>query len=240
MSDAESIDAAAAAFVDDLAESLGHGIVERDRFLTALTHPSVKGESWAGSGTYERLEFLGDRVFGLIVADLLFDRFPDEPEGALAKRFTALVRRDALAEVALEIGLDRAVMLAKGERESGEERNPTILADVCEALIAALYRDGGLSLARRFVAAHWTPRLEADPKPPEDPKTALQEWAQGRGLKLPVYREVSREGPAHQPTFSVEVSVEGFAPAGGQGRSKRFAEQVAAGRLLSRIQGEVS
>lgn len=222
-------------FLDAFTGRLEHRIRDRELFVAALTHPSAKGQADAGAESYERLEFLGDRVFGLIIADLLLQRFPCEAEGALARRFAALVRREALAEVALDIGLDRAVLLAKGEHEAGEASNPAILADVCEALIAALYRDGGLAIARAFVSAHWTARLEADPKPPQDAKTALQEWAQGRGLKLPVYRELARQGPPHQPLFSVEVSVAGFEPAEGKGRSKRLAEQQAAGQLLSRL-----
>ena len=221
--------------LDAWAKRLEHRIGDRTLFLSALTHPSAKGQDGAGPNSYERLEFLGDRVLGLIIADLLLERFPDEPEGALARRLASLVRRDALAEVARAIGLDQAVVLAKGELGAGEANNPAILADVCEALIAALYLDGGLSAARRFVTAHWIARLEADPKPPQDAKTTLQEWAQGRGLKLPAYRELKRQGPPHDPVFSIEVTVEGHEPASGSGRSKRMAEQAAAGALLQRL-----
>ena len=235
LTESDTTKAAVEEFLDAFTQRFAHSIRDRALFVAALTHPSAKGQPDAGAESYERLEFLGDRVLGLIIADLLLTRFPAEPEGALARRLAALVRREALAEVAREIGLDQAVILAKGELDAGEANNPAILADVCEAMIAALYLDGGLALARDFVAAHWTGRLEADPKPPQDAKTALQEWAQGRGLKLPAYRELSRTGPPHEPLFSVQVSVQGHAPAQGEGRSKRLAEQAAAERLLGRL-----
>jgi ribonuclease-3 len=146
--------------------------------------------------SYERLEFLGDRVLGLIIAKLLFQRFPAEPEGDLARRLAALVRKETLA---------------------GGAENPSVLADACEAVIGALYLDGGLAAAERFVLSYWTPFLEAEDTPPQDAKTALQEWAQGRALPLPAYREVARNGPPHEPHFTVEVRVEGHEPARAQG-----------------------
>lgn len=220
--------------LNELAALLGHDFVRSNLLVKALTHPSAAVKSTA---SYERLEFLGDRVLGLIVADLLLARFPSEAEGALAKRLAALVRRETLAEVAGDLGLADYLILAKAERAAGEADNPTLLADACEAIIGALYLDGGLAAARGFVQPHWSPLLEAELKPPQDPKTALQEWAQGRGLALPVYRETRREGPPHEPIFTVEVSVTGSEPAQGQGRSKRFAEQAAAELLLARLEG---
>jgi len=219
---------------EDLAAALGHGFRQKALLRKALTHPSAADSAFA---SYERLEFLGDRVLGLVVADMLFARFPDEPEGALAKRLAALVRRETLAEVASTMGLSAHLILARAEQEAGEAQNPALLADACEAVIAALYLDGGFEVARRFIGHYWTPLLEADLKPPQDPKTALQEWAQGRGLALPVYRELPREGPAHQPRFTVEVSVAGAEPTRGEGRSKRLAEQAAAKLLLARLDG---
>ena len=215
-----------------LAARLGHSF-KNPRLLTqALTHPSAVE---AGSRSYERLEFLGDRVLGLIVADLLLAKFPKEAEGALARRLAQLVRRETLAQVAAELDLGRHLILARSERQAGEETNPALLADACEAIIAALYLDGGLAAAQAFVEPLWAPLLAADRKPPQDAKTALQEWAQGRGLPLPDYRELQREGPAHGPVFTVEVSVRGEPPAMGEGRSKRLAEQAAAGALLRRL-----
>jgi len=218
--------------LDDVAGLLSHRFASPNLLREALTHPSAAGSPLQ---SYERLEFLGDRVLGLIVADLLLAHFQEEPEGALARRFAALVRRETLAEVAESIGLGNFLILAKAEQGAGESANPTLLADACEAVIGALYLDGGLAAARGFVVPHWTPLLEADLTPPQDAKTTLQEWAQGRGLPLPAYREARREGPAHEPVFTVEVTVAGHPPAVGEGRSKRLAEQAAAGRLLAAL-----
>ena len=219
---------------EDLAAALGHRFQQPELLERALTHPSAADTPTA---SYERLEFLGDRVLGLIVADLLVARFPQEAEGALAKRLAALVRRETLAEVATSLTLSDHLNLARAEREAGEAANPALLADSCEAIIAALYLDGGLEAACGFVVPYWTPLLEADLMPPQDPKTALQEWAQGRGLPLPAYREVRRDGPPHEPLFTVEVSVAGQEPAQGEGRSKRLAERAAADRLLAQLEG---
>ncbi len=219
-----------------LAKKLDHDFADPALLRRALTHPSAAVKRKTGTpDSYERLEFLGDRVLGLIVADLLLRRFPRESEGALARRHTALVRRETLAEVAGDLGIAAHLRLAKGEDEAGERRNPAILADACEAVIGALYLDGGLEVARRIVEKALEPYLNSAVKPPQDAKTALQEWAQARALPLPHYREVGREGPPHQPLFSIEVSVEGHAPETGKGRSKRIAEQTAAQALLKRL-----
>jgi ribonuclease-3 len=217
---------------------LGHGFAQPELLARALTHPSAATRQGAIDDSYERLEFLGDRVVGLIVADLLMARFPEEPEGALALRHAELVRRETLAEVAAEIGLDAYLRLAKGEEAAGERQNPSLMANACEAVIGALYLDGGLAVAQAFVEPLWRPRLEADTHPPQDAKTALQEWAQARALGLPKYREVGREGPAHEPHFTLEVEVEGQPPTRGEGRSKRLAEQAAAARLLAQVRGD--
>jgi len=219
--------------LDDLAGRLAHRFENPDLLREALTHPSAAGKP---AQSYERLEFLGDRVLALIVSDLLLARFPQEAEGALARRLAALVRRESLAEVAGNLALGDFLSLAKAEREAGASANPALLADACEAVIGALYLDGGLAAAQGFVERYWTPLLEAERTPPQDAKTALQEWAQGRALPLPAYRETRRDGPPHEPVFTIEVSVVGFPPALGEGRSKRLAEQVAAGRLLARLE----
>lgn len=221
---------------EDLADRLDHDFTDTELLRRALTHPSAAGKRKGGTpDSYERLEFLGDRVLGLIVADLLLRRFPKESEGALARRHTALVRRETLADVAGDMGINRYLRLAKGEDEAGERENPAILADACEAVIGALYLDGGLEVARRVVERALEPYLSSAQKPPQDAKTALQEWAQARALPLPQYREISREGPPHQPVFAIEVSVEGHAPEAGKGRSKRISEQSAAQALLKRL-----
>ncbi|KLN59742.1 ribonuclease [Kiloniella spongiae] len=198
----------------------------------ALTHPSACGRNLIVADSYERLEFLGDRVLGLVIADMLLRHFPKESEGSLAKRFTALVRREALALVAQKLGFDKLIVLAKGEEESGERENPALQADVCEALIGALYLDAGYNTVQRFIEKNWKPLLSQDLSPPQDAKSTLQEWAQGRGLPLPTYQEVSRSGPPHAPIFNIQVSVKGLDPIIKQGNSKRKGEQEAAIELL--------
>ena len=220
-----------------LTEALGHRFQDPTLLRQALTHQSATPGGDRGRPSYQRLEFLGDRVLGLLIAELLMTRYPREPEGDLARRLAHLVRRETLAQVADGIDLGRYLILAKAEAEAGAARNPALLADSCEAVIGALYLDGGLEVARRFVTGHWTAAMAAAPAPPQDAKTALQEWAQGRGLPLPHYRTVGREGPDHEPLFSVEVSVAGAAPAIGEGRSKRQAEQAAAEALLEAVSG---
>lgn len=199
---------------------------------TALTHRSAAGR---GEPTYERLEFLGDRVLALVISNLLYEHFPSEEEGALAKRLVALVRKETLAEVAVSLGLAPLVILSKGEEEAGGRDNPATLADVCESLIGAIYRDGGLEPAAAFIERHWLAMLLSERKPPKDAKTTLQEWAQGRGFDLPDYRTVARQGPDHAPLFTIEVRVGDFPPERADGASKRVAEQMAAERLLKQL-----
>jgi ribonuclease-3 len=224
-----------AAFV----EALGHSFANRDLLREALTHRSAvdrqRGRNIDLRHGNERLEFLGDRVLSLAVADLLIRRFPVESEGELARRHAALVRAETLAQVARAIDLGARLTLAESEEATGGREKPAILADACEAVIGALYRDGGLEAARRFVERYWSPRIEHDAKPPRDPKTALQEWAQGRGLPLPSYREVGREGPPHAPQFVMEVVVRGRAAVRGTGRTKREAERAAALAMLDAL-----
>ena len=225
LDDAERL-AAAAAIVE-------HAFARPALLVEALTHPSASGR---GHG-YERLEFLGDRVLGLVVADMLLAAFVDEDEGALALRFTSLVRRESLAAIAGGIGLAPVIEMTKGEAESGGRDNPAILADALEAVIGALYLDGGLAIAEGFVRRHLAPAMHAAEGPPKDAKTALQEWAQANGLALPRYITVSTEGPAHSPTFEIEAIVGDHPPATASGASKRIAEQAAAAVLLARIGG---
>jgi ribonuclease-3 len=222
--------------LDDLARRIGHDFGEPDLLREALTHPSVNpGDRGPAPFANQRLEFLGDRVLGLLIAEWLLARFPDEPEGALARRHTALVRAEALAEVAAAIDLGRYVVMAPGEVEGGGRTNAATLANTCEAIIGALFLDGGLEPARAFVRREWSDAIERDARPPQDPKTRLQEWAQGRGLPLPQYEIVSRSGPDHQPLFQVQVSVQGHDAVSASGASKRTAEREAASRLLAAV-----
>ena len=224
-----------AASLVPLEEELGHHFAKPDLLIEALTHPSAVRRRGISRRGYERLEFLGDRVLGLIIAELLWRRFPSEAEGELTRRHTHLVRRDALAEVAHAVGLGKQLIVSAGEDAAGVRGNPSVLADVCEAVIAALYLDGGLAAARRFVERRWEPRLSSLGAPPCDPKTALQEWVQARGLPLPDYRTVATEGPAHRRRFTVSVTVEGLAPATASGSSKRAAETAAAAAALAAL-----
>jgi ribonuclease-3 len=215
---------------------VGHAFADPDLLGRALTHPSAlsKGRS-DRRGDYERLEFLGDRVLGLIVAELLFQGFPQAPEGDLAKRFNELVRRETLAEVAVEIGLPERIRMSEGERQTGGREKPAILADVCEAVIGALYLDGGIAAAQRFVSAHWADRIAGLKRTPRDPKTTLQEWAHAHGMTPPVYSVVGREGPDHAPQFTIRAEMDAGA-AEARGRSKKETERLAAKLLLERLE----
>ena len=220
-----------------LEKALGHRFADPRLLALALTHSSA-GQHRLDDN--QRLEFLGDRVLGLALADILHRRFPDEEEGALAKRFAQLSRREALAEVAHDIDLGPHLRMAgagsgsKGPGPSGRDADGS-LADACEAVIAALYLDGGLEAAQRFVTRRWEGLIAADQEPPRDPKTALQEWAQARGRPLPKYVVVSREGPDHKPLFTVTAIVKDGGSATATGQTKRAAEQAAAADLLQRL-----
>lgn len=221
--------------VERLAPHLDHHFSNIGLLRQALTHSSASSHAGNRRRSNERLEFLGDRVLGLIVAELLYEVYPDEDEGALARRYSFLVSGEALARVAEQIDLGALLRVSRGEEEAGGTRNPGLLADTCEAVIAALYLDGGLEAARRFVHRFWRPLMGAALRPPKDAKTELQEWAQAKALALPQYREVLREGPPHAPRFLVEVRLDGLQPVTASGSSKRAAEQAAAERLLVKI-----
>jgi ribonuclease-3 len=209
----------------------GHRFKDGALLTRALTHSS------AGGLDNERLEFLGDRVLGLLIAELLTELFPHEKEGLLALKLNALVRMETCARVAEAVGIDKELILAPSEDRSGGRKKAAILGDACEAVIAALYLDGGLDAARKFVTKHWQPLMSEVTGDLRDPKNALQEWAQGRKLGTPTYRVSRREGPDHAPRFTVEVSIRGHDPAMGEGLSLRSAEQAAARSLMQRITG---
>jgi ribonuclease III len=200
----------------------------------ALTHISALKGPRNRAGSYQRLEFLGDHVLGLVISDMLFRGFPKADEGELSRRLADLVRKETCAEIAVTIELGAAVKLGSSEVNAGARKRPAILADVCEALIGAAYLDGGYAAGAALVERLWQARMQAKAQPPRDPKTVLQEWAQARGLPTPAYREVARSGPDHNPEFRVAVQLPEFAPAEGSGRSKRAAEQAAAAAMLAR------
>jgi ribonuclease III len=224
------------------ARSIGHDFARPELLAEALTHPSALSP---GSGRrrrvkparrgYERLEFLGDRVLGLVVADLLWRRFEGEAEGLLTRRLTHLVRRGALARVAQSIGLGAQLKFSPAEAAAGAGTNPAILADACEAVIAAIYLDAGFDAAAAFVRRFWEPLLDEMTAPPRDPKTELQEWAQARGLGLPRYEVVAKSGPDHALRFTVAASIANHEPTTATAPAKRAAEVEAAAALLSRI-----
>jgi ribonuclease-3 len=223
------------AALDQLSSRLGYRFSRPELLQQALTHPSLQPGS-AGRGPYERLEFLGDRVLGLVVADMLYSQFPQENEGALARRHAALVRRESLARIASGIGLGGALSLSRSEEETGGRHNAGTLADACEAVLGALYADGGLAPAAELIKKLWTPLMAEMTAPPKDAKTALQEWAQARAKGLPVYSTLLVEGPPHNPEFLIGVAIEGVAEASGRGPSKRVAEQAAATNLLEQLE----
>ena len=219
---------------DALLAKIGHVFNDPEMLERALTHSSALEGVRDGRQDNERLEFLGDRVLGLVVADMLIDAFPQAPEGELARRFNALVRRESCADVAREIGLGAHLVLGSSEHKAGGRQKEAILADACEALIAAIYRDAGLNAAARFIRDQWEARLDSMIGVPRDPKTLLQEWVQARALPHPVYEVIERAGPDHAPEFTVRVNIRQLASETGKGMSKRRAEQAAARAVLTR------
>jgi ribonuclease-3 len=221
------------AAASSLEKIIGYKFKDRDLLDRSLTHISaVMGGSRANS--YQRLEFLGDHVLGLIISDMLFRSFPKADEGELSRRLADLVRREACADVARAIELGVALRLGASEANAGGRMRTAILADVCEALVGAVYLDGGYDASAKLVEKLWGERMRAPVRPLRDPKTILQEWAQARGLPTPTYREVERTGPHHDPEFRVAVDLPSREPAEGVGRSKRTAEQAAAAAMLKR------
>jgi ribonuclease III len=217
----------------ELEERIGYSFAQASLLDSALTHISaLSGKS--RSDSYQRLEFLGDHVLGLVVSDMLFRAFPKADEGELSRRLADLVRRETCADVARSVDLGAAIKLGASEANAGGRRRLAILADVCEALIGAVFLDGGYAAAAALIERLWDQRMRAPARPLRDPKTVLQEWAQARGLPTPSYREVARTGPHHDPEFRISVALPSLEPAEGIGRSKRAAEQAAAAALLAR------
>jgi len=209
---------------------LGHRPNDPALFERALTHSSV------GPDNYERLEFLGDRVLGLIIARELCDRHPKEPEGKLSRRYNALVARETCAEIGRELGLPALIRLGKQARDDGANQSDNVVGDVVEALIGALLVDGGFEAAGKFVREAWAPYLEGQGRAPHHPKSALQELAAARGCKAPIYEVVSRTGSHHAPRFTIRVSISGLGEATAEGSSKQEAETAAAAALLAKLQ----
>jgi ribonuclease-3 len=213
------------------------GYVFRDAELAAraLTHVSSPSTSAQGRGlSYQRLEFLGDRVLGVAVAEMLYVAYPQASEGELSMRLAKLVRRETCAAIAEEWDVGPHVVMGQGEARGGGRKKAAILSDICESLIGAVFLDAGYEAARDLVQRSWRARMDADAEPERDAKTAVQEWAQARALASPRYVEVARSGPAHAPQFVMQVELEGFEPERGEASSKRAAEQAAAQAFLER------
>ena len=213
---------------------IGYKFADKDLLERALTHISaLSGGNRAAS--YQRLEFLGDHVLGLVISDMLYRAFPRANEGELSRRLADLVRKETCAEVARTMDLGPALKLGNSESHAGGRRRTTILADVCEALVGAVFIDGGYKAADELIVRFWKERMLKPLRPLRDPKTMLQEWAQARGLPTPAYRELARTGPHHDPEFRVAVVLPDRPPAEGMGNSKRAAEQAAAAAMLTRV-----
>jgi len=220
--------------VVELQEILGHRFAEPKLLGRALVHASSADERALSN---ERLEFLGDRVLGLVVAEVLFQRYPGEEEGELARRYAGLTSRDTLVRIAADLSLDRFIQAQHGDKETAKRSQPSVAADTLEAVLGALYLDGGLEPAKVFITQRWGALMEEDLSPPKDAKTALQEWAQARGLGLPIYELVNREGPDHAPTFTMSVAIKDHGMKNGTGGSRRSAEQAAAEALFATLGG---
>ena len=221
----------------ELEAALGHRFRDPAKLDEALTHASVAGTRRRVTRTNERLEFLGDRVLGLSVAHALVERFPREPEGVLTRRLVALVRTESLVQVATTLGLGRWLETARDADGAGPR--PAMLADCCEAVIGAIYLDGGFAAAQAFVLRHWATLLADAAAPQRDAKSALKEWADARGVAAPAYRIVERAGPDHAATFTVELRLGDHPPQSASAATKRAAEQAAAAKLLQTLR-EVS
>lgn len=201
----------------------------QDLLAEALTHQSAASRP---GDSNQRLEFLGDRVLGLVVAEALSRLYPEESESLLAPRLNQLVRREACAECAAALDLGEHLRMARSEAMTGGKRKTTLLADAMEAVIAAVYLAKGLEAARDFVMTLWAPLFDAQDEPPQDSKTRLQEWAQARALPPPFYDLLERSGPDHAPHFTILARLSDGRSASGEGASKRAAEQAAASSLL--------
>lgn len=219
-----------------LEEKVGYKFADKALLERALTHISaLSGGAHNRTASYQRLEFLGDHVLGLVVSDMLYRAFPRANEGELSRRLADLVRKEACADVARAMDLGPALKLGNSESHAGGRLRTTILGDACEALIGAVFLDGGYEAADALVGRFWKERMLKPLRPLRDPKTMLQEWAQARGLPTPAYRELARTGPHHDPEFRVAVALPDRPPAEGLGSSKRAAEQNAAAAMLERV-----
>jgi ribonuclease-3 len=224
----------AKAIMAGIEQRLGHKFADMSLLTTAFTHVSALKSSRGRGDSYQRLEFLGDHVLGLVVSDMLYRAFPKADEGELSKRLADLVRKETCIDVAKSLDLLEGIKLGAVGAGAGARLRSSVLGDICEAVIGAVYLDGGYAAAAAFVERNWLERMRKPVRPLRDPKTVLQEWAQGKGLPTPVYREVERTGPHHDPRFRVAVELPGLDVSEGVGGSKRAAEKAAASAMIAR------
>jgi len=213
-----------------LQDKIGYHFKDEHWLERAMTHSSTNDDY-----NYQRLEFLGDRVLGLVIADALFTEFKSEREGGLAKRHTALIQGETCAVVGLQNNLNDFIIMSDAEIESGGRTNTNIIADVVESLLGAIYIDGGYEPAKKVILALWGDTIFTLKQAPQDPKTELQEWVQARALALPVYNIIKKSGPDHAPVFTVKLEVEGFPPIESNANSRRQAEKKAAQKMLKEL-----
>lgn len=216
--------------IEALQETLNYTFKSPDLLRMALTHSSTGAKQ-----NYERLEFLGDRVLGLVIASLLFQKFPTEKEGDLAKRLASLVQGQTLAKLSARLSLGDYILFSDAEAAAGGATNDHILADVFESVIGAIYLDGGYTPCQKLIETHWADTLYTMKKPPQHPKTDIQEWAQGQGLPLPIYDIIGQSGPDHAPIFNIRLTVQGYEPISGEGKSRAEAEKNVAKAFMTHI-----
>lgn len=213
-----------------LQDKIGYHFEDEHWLERAMTHSSTNEDY-----NYQRLEFLGDRVLGLVIADALFRNFKGEREGGLAKRHTALIQGPTCAIVGLAHNLNDFIIMSSSEEESGGRTNENIIADIVESMLGAIYIDGGYEAAKKVILELWGDTITTVEKAPQDPKTELQEWVQARGLELPVYEIIDKSGPDHAPVFTIQVTVDGFDPLTADGPSRRQTEKTVARQMLKVI-----
>jgi ribonuclease-3 len=226
-----------------LNESIGYNFNNLDLLKEALTHPSITirenhNDKLLSKKNYERLEFLGDSILGMIITEFLLKEYPNEKEGNLAKRRSALVCGEALSKIALQLKIGDYMYMTEGEDHSGGRTNESNLENALEALIGAIYQDSGLEEVRNFIYRFWLPLTYEMKEPPRDPKTSLQEWAQKLGKPIPEYKTIDTQGPSHSPMFTVSVKVAGLEPVTAIASTKRIAERLAAKLLLQKIESQ--
>lgn len=209
-------------------KKIGYSFSDISLLEEALTHPSISNSPDYNAINYERLEFLGDSVLGLLIAELLMKMYPEEREGSLAKRHSWLVKGETLTKIGNKLNIGEFLRMTGGEEQTGGRKTASNIEDAVEALLGAIYLDGGLPAAQEFISKNWTDIAKNIGEPPKDTKTELQELVQGNGLPLPSYNIISSEGPAHAPTFTVELIVKGFDPVRAEGSTRKKAEKAAA------------